>query len=149
MCGSQPKIEDGSDQPREREEQGAKAGKKPEIDPAIIEELMKGYQQPEDMTGRGGVLEQLTKRVCERILSGEMTHYLGYEKGQAPALEEGQKRQNHRNGSSKKILTSEDGKLEIEVPGIGPGSLSHSLSVKVSAALEASIQRSSLCMLRG
>ncbi|HET9373806.1 MAG TPA: hypothetical protein VFO40_02470 [Chthoniobacterales bacterium] len=28
-------------------------GKKPEIDPAIIEELMKGYQRPEDLTGPG------------------------------------------------------------------------------------------------
>jgi putative transposase len=27
-------------------------GKKPEINPAIIEELMKGYRRPEDLTGR-------------------------------------------------------------------------------------------------
>ena len=54
------------------------------IDPAIIDELMKGYQRPEDMTGPGGILEQLTKRVYERILGAEMTHYLGYEQGQAP-----------------------------------------------------------------
>jgi hypothetical protein len=64
---------------------GAKEEQKPEIDPAIIDELMKGYQRPEDMTGPGGILEQLTKRVYERILGAEMTHYLGYEKGQAPA----------------------------------------------------------------
>jgi putative transposase len=59
---------------------GAKEEQKPEIDPAIIDELMKGYQRPEDMTGPGGILEQLTKRVYERILGAEMTHYLGYEK---------------------------------------------------------------------
>jgi hypothetical protein len=29
-------------------------GKKPRIDPAIIEELMKGYQRPQDLTGPGG-----------------------------------------------------------------------------------------------
>ena len=34
----------------ERVEQGQE-GKKPGIDPAIIEELMKGYQRPEDLTG--------------------------------------------------------------------------------------------------
>jgi transposase-like protein len=45
-----------------------------------------------------------------------MTHYLGYEKGHAPELEESKKHKNHRNGTSKKTLLSEDGKLEIEVP---------------------------------
>jgi hypothetical protein len=43
-------------------------GKKPGIDPAIIEELMKGYQRPEDLTGPGGIMEQLTKRFYERGL---------------------------------------------------------------------------------
>ena len=77
---------------------------------------MKSCQRPEDMTGPGGILEQLTKRVYERILGAEMTHYLGYEKGQAPPRDEDQKPKNHRNGTSKKILLSEDGKLEIQVP---------------------------------
>ena len=94
--------------------QGTK--EKPELDSAIIDELMKDYQRPEDMTGPGGILEQLTKRVYERILGAEMTHYLGYEKGQAPQREEDKKQRNHRNGTSKKTLSSEDGKLEIEVP---------------------------------
>jgi putative transposase len=100
---------------KEQEAQGQE-GKKPGIDPAIIEELMKGYQKPEDLTGPGGIMEQLTKRLYERVLGAEMTHYLGYEKGQAPRLEAQEKRENHRNGSSKKTLLSEDGKLEIEVP---------------------------------
>lgn len=61
-------------------------------------------------------MEQLTKRLYERVLGAEMTHYLGYEKGQAPKLKADQERDNHRNGTSKKTLVSEDGKLEIEVP---------------------------------
>jgi putative transposase len=101
---------------KEPEGQRANEGKKPEMDPALIDELMKGYERPEDMTGPGGVLEQLTKRVYERILGAEMTHYLGYEKGQAPKVAGSQKRANHRNGASKKTLISEDGKLELEVP---------------------------------
>jgi putative transposase len=84
--------------------QGAKEEQKPELDSAIIDELMKGYQRPEDMTGPGGILEQLTKRVYERILGAEMTHYIGYEKGQAPQREEDKKHKNHRNGTSKKTL---------------------------------------------
>ena len=99
---------------KEREEQGQE-GKKPGIDPAIIEELMKDYQRPEDLTGPGGILEELHKRLYERVLGAELTHYLGYAKGEAPKQEEDQRLENHRNGSSKKTLISEEGKLEIEV----------------------------------
>ena len=102
VCGSQPEIRDGSDQ---EQNQGARRtkrreGKKPEIDPAIIEQLMKDYQRPEDLTGAGGIMEQLTKRLYERLLGAEMTHYLGDEKGQAPKADE--QRENNRNGTSKK-----------------------------------------------
>ena len=100
---------------KEQKAQGQE-GKKPGIDPAIIEELMKGYERPEDLTGPGGIMEQLSKRLYERVLGAEMSHYLGYEKGQAPKVGAEQKRENHRNGTSKKTLVSEDGKLEIEVP---------------------------------
>src|ERR1700760_4824466 len=100
---------------KEQEAQGQE-GKKPGIDRAIIEELMKGYERPEDLTGPGGIREQLSKRLYERVLGAEMTHYLGYEKGQAPKVGEDQRLENYRNGSSKKTLLSEDGKLEIEVP---------------------------------
>src|SRR5258707_14089682 len=101
---------------KEREEQGQE-GKKPGIDPAIIEELMKDYQRPEDLTGAGGILEELHKRLYERVLGAELTHYLGYAKGEAPKPEEGQRREKHPNGSSKKKLISEEGKLEIEEEG--------------------------------
>src|SRR5258708_6344061 len=97
---------------KEQKEQGQE-GKKPGIDPAIIEELMKDYQRPEDLTGAGGILEELHKRLYERVLGAELTHYLGYAKGEAPKQEEGQRRENHRNGSSKKTLISEEGKMGI------------------------------------
>src|ERR1700747_3039471 len=100
---------------KEQEVQGQE-GKKPGIDPAIIEELMKGYERPEDLTGPGGIMEQLSKRLYERVLGAEMTHYLGYEKGEARKEGAEERRQNHRNGTSKKTLVSEEGKLEIDVP---------------------------------
>jgi hypothetical protein len=44
VCGSQPEIRDGS---TKKEKQGEnKEVKRPEIDSAIIEELMKDYQIP-------------------------------------------------------------------------------------------------------
>ena len=101
---------------KKEQETQEQAIKKPEIDSALLDELIKQYERPEQAAGPGGLLEQLTKRVYERILGAEMTHYLGYEKGKAPELEAGQNRENHRNGSSKKTLVSEEGKLEIEVP---------------------------------
>jgi transposase-like protein len=99
---------------KEQAEQ-SQEGKKPGIDPAIIEELMKDYQRPEDLTGPGGILEELYKRLYEPVLGAELTHYLGYARGEAPQQEAGQRRENHRNGSTKKTLISEEGKLEIEV----------------------------------
>src|SRR5258708_31256191 len=91
---------------KEREEQGQE-GKKPGIDPAIIEELMKDYQRPEDLTGPGGILEELHKRLYERELGAELTHYLGYAKGEAPKQEEGQRRVNHHNrGDQRKRSTA-------------------------------------------
>src|SRR5260221_7558927 len=101
---------------KEREEQGQE-GKKPGIDPAIIEELMKDYQRPEDLTGAGGILEELHKRLYERVLGAELTHYLGYAKGEAPKQEEGQRREKNRNGSSKKTRISEEGEMEKGVGG--------------------------------
>ena len=93
----------------------SKEVKRPEIDSAIIEELLKGYERPQDLTGPGGIMEELHKRLYERVLEAELTHYLGYGKGEAPEQAEGQRRENYRNGSSKKTLLSEDGKLEIGV----------------------------------
>ena len=82
--------------------QGAKEKQKPELDSAIIDEL-KGYLQPEDMTGPGEILEQLTKRVYERILGAEMSHYLGYEKGQAPQQQEGKSAITTETGPAKRL----------------------------------------------
>jgi hypothetical protein len=62
---------------------------RPEIDSAIIEELLKSYERPTDLTGPGGIIEELHKRLYERVLEAELTHYLGYGKGEAPEQAEG------------------------------------------------------------
>jgi putative transposase len=99
---------------KEKREEG-KEVKRPKIDSAIIEELLKSYERPTDLTGPGGIMEELHKRLYERVLEAELTHHLGYGKGEAPEQAEGQRRENYRNGSSKKTLLSEDGKLEIDI----------------------------------
>lgn len=78
----------------------------------ILTELMTGYANPEDLTGKNGILEQLTKALMERALGAELTNHLGYEKGDRT----GKRSANHRNGASKKTLLGESGPVEIEVP---------------------------------
>ncbi len=63
-------------------------------------------------TGDGGLLQQLTKRVLEAALEGEITDHLGYDKGD-PAGNNGG---NSRNGVRTKTVLTEVGPVELEVP---------------------------------
>jgi transposase-like protein len=44
----------------------------------LIDELLKSYKDPEEITGSNGLLKQLTKAIIERALESELTHELGY-----------------------------------------------------------------------
>ncbi len=46
---------------------------------AILDRLIKG-KAPEDILGQSGLVKDLTRRLVERVLEGEMTAHLGYEK---------------------------------------------------------------------
>lgn len=82
------------------------------IDPTLIDELLKDYKEPEDITGEDGLLKQLTKAILERALESELTHELGYEKHARPRKATG----NSRNGTSRKTLKTDHGDLELSVP---------------------------------
>jgi putative transposase len=64
------------------------------------------------MTGEGGLLSRLTKRVFESALEGEMDDHLGYGKHEAAGRNGG----NSRNGKRAKTVLTEVGPVEIEVP---------------------------------
>jgi len=82
------------------------------ISKEVLDELLKDYKGPADITGPDGLLKQLTKALIERAMQAEMTDQLGYDKN-----EQGEKpSSNRRNGSSKKTLRSDQGPLAIEVP---------------------------------
>lgn len=70
------------------------------------------------LTGDGGLLQQLTKRVIEAALDGEITDHLGYDKGD-PAGNNGG---NSRNGARGKTVLTEVGPVEITVPRDRDGS---------------------------
>jgi len=77
----------------------------------LLDELIKG-KTPEEIAGEGGLLQQLTKRLYERALEGEMTHHLGY----PPKAPEGKNTGNSRNGKTAKKLKTDTGDLDIAVP---------------------------------
>ena len=73
------------------------------------------------LTGQGGLLQQLTKRVLESALEGEITDHLGYERHDAVGRGSG----NSRNGSRAKTVLTDVGPVEVKVPrdtsGTAPG----------------------------
>ena len=70
------------------------------------------------LTGDGGLLLQLTKRVIEAAMDGEITDHLGYDK-QDPAGKDGG---NSRNGTRAKTVLTDVGPVEITVPRDRDGS---------------------------
>ncbi|MBB5109747.1 hypothetical protein FHS40_008877 [Streptomyces spectabilis] len=68
------------------------------------------------LTGEGGLLQQLTKKVLESALEGEIIDHLGHEKHEKAASG------NTRNGNRAKTVITEVGPVEIEVPRDREGS---------------------------
>jgi hypothetical protein len=82
------------------------------IKPEFLDELLAGYEKPEDLLGEDGLFKQLKKALLKRALGAELTHHLGYEKGDPAGRGTG----NNRNGTSAKTVLPEDGSVEIDVP---------------------------------
>lgn len=64
------------------------------------------------LTGEGGLLTALTRQVLQAALEAEMAHHLGYDKHDPSGRNLG----NSRNGYTPKTVTTEIGKLTVEVP---------------------------------
>jgi putative transposase len=86
----------------------------PPLDDAELAQRLVDQARSEgvSLTGPGGLLGSLTKRVLETALEGEMDGHLGYAKGD-PA---GQGSGNSRNGKRAKTVVTEVGPVDIEVP---------------------------------
>jgi transposase-like protein len=69
------------------------------------------------LVGAGGLLQQLTKRVLEAALEGEMDSHLGYGKHERDGDGD-----NARNGRRSKTVLTEAGPVELEVPRDRAGS---------------------------
>jgi putative transposase len=64
------------------------------------------------LTGAGGLLQQLTKRVLESALEGEITDHLGYDKHDPVGKNSG----NSRNGTRAKTVLTDVGPVKVKVP---------------------------------
>lgn len=95
-----------------RKETKTMAMKTDKFDPQVIEYLLSKTQSPKDIFGDGGILKQLKKALTERILEGELTTELGYEKHSTAGNNSG----NSRNDYTQKTLKTTEGDLEINVP---------------------------------
>ena len=64
------------------------------------------------LIGPNGLVKELTAALVERMLHGELSHHLGYEKHEVAGYGTG----NSRNGASLKTLKGESGEMAIRVP---------------------------------
>ena len=92
----------------------------------LLDELLAGYKTPEDLTGPGGILKQLTGALVERALEAELTDHLGYDEHAV----EGRGSGNSRNGSGTKTLQTDQGPVPIDVPRDRNGSFEPQLVKK-------------------
>ncbi|PJN93391.1 hypothetical protein CNY89_21125 [Amaricoccus sp. HAR-UPW-R2A-40] len=53
------------------------------IDDAVLDELLRGCERPEDLMADGGLMKELRKALMQRMLGAELTEHLGYEHGEA------------------------------------------------------------------
>lgn len=83
-----------------------------DIKPDLVDELLKGYEKPEDIIGENGLLKRLTKALLERALHAELTHHLGYEKHDPAGHNSG----NSRNGATSKTVKGEFGEIVVDTP---------------------------------
>lgn len=65
-----------------------------------------------EITGPGGLLKELSKRMLERAMNAEMDDHLGYEKHQRNL----DSKLNSRNGTSKKTVSTDIGDVPLAIP---------------------------------
>lgn len=92
----------------------------------LLDQLMEDLDSPEDLLGDKGLLQELKKSLIEKALGAELTHHLGYERGDPAGRGTG----NSRNGNSKKTVRDKDGQIEISVPRDRQGSFEPQLIKK-------------------
>lgn len=83
------------------------------FDASVIDALLADAEASDTpIDGVDGLLNKMTKAVLERALETEMTHELGYERGDPSGVGSG----NSRNGRTRKTVSTPNGPVTINVP---------------------------------
>jgi putative transposase len=83
------------------------------VDAELVGQLVaEAREQGLQLSGEGGLLQQLTKIVLESALEGEITDHLGYDRHDPAGANSG----NSRNGSRAKRVLTDVGPVEVTVP---------------------------------
>lgn len=86
-----------------------KKGKTMAFAPELLDALLEGYEQPEDMLGPGGIFDRLKAALAERALGAELGHHLAEEAATAAPP-------NHRNGTTPKTVQTDTSTLRLAIP---------------------------------
>jgi putative transposase len=78
--------------------------KAPRIPDALLDQLLAGADAKMAFD-TNGLLDDLTKALAERALNAEVDHHLA-----------GNEARNSRNGYGRKTVTTETGRIELEIP---------------------------------
>jgi len=83
------------------------------VDEQLVEQLTdRARSQGLELTGEGGLLARLTKRVVDSALEGELDDHLDYAKHDAGGRDGG----NPLNGTRAKTVLTEAGPVSLDVP---------------------------------
>ena len=83
-----------------------------ELPKELIDQLLAAAGGGAGLTGPDGLLKKLTAALVNRALDAEMSEHLGYDSGERPPPEQG----NRRNGRRTKQVRTERGDIAVEVP---------------------------------
>ena len=96
------------------------------ISKELLDELLSGVENADDLLGEHGLMKELKVRLMERMLGAELTEHLGYEPDASPPTQQN----NRRNGTTRKVLKGNDGVLPIDIPRDRDGSFEPELIKK-------------------
>jgi putative transposase len=78
----------------------------------VLDMLLTTLGSPTELTGSNGLLRELSGALISRALESEMTQHLGFEHGDAPSADQG----NRRNGHGTKTVRTKVGAVEVTTP---------------------------------
>lgn len=97
-----------------------------EINKELVDTLSKKIKSQADLFGKDGMAKLLIKSLAEKVLEGELTDHLGYDKNDPRGNNSG----NSRNGKTEKTVSSEQGELILDIPRDRNGSFEPKLIPK-------------------